>query len=145
MGTKYVSFFALLGLLSLCGCGTERDHCRESIMSFYSAQAMMSDENLNIVQLDKSQEKEMMSLIRSGIKQAALVSDEYLDSIHPRMREEFRNHLVKGWSMYLSGLEQQGALSGFKPQVDGIRLVKKWQAFKEEQSNLLFERVIRNR
>ena len=84
-----------------------RDDCREAIMSFIRAHGMMSDEAGNIVQLTASQEKEMLDLIRNGLGKAKEVSDTFLQGVHPRLKSEFRDHLVAGWQLYLAGLEDR--------------------------------------
>jgi len=76
-------------------------------MSFIRAHGMMSDEAGNIVQLTASQEKEMLDLIRNGLGKAKEVSDTFLQGVHPRLKSEFRDHLVAGWQLYLAGLEDR--------------------------------------
>lgn len=54
-------------------------------MSFIRAHAMMSDEAGNVVQLTASREKEMLNLIRDGLRHASEVPDTFLEGVHPRL------------------------------------------------------------
>ena len=74
-----------------------RNACRDAIMSFIRAHGMMSDEQGKIVQLSPRQEREMRDSIRHGIERAREVPDEFFDSVHLRLRSEFRDHLTAGW------------------------------------------------
>ena len=141
----------LLGVfVILLGCGNsktptaevlsdpQRELCKTAIMSFIQAHAMMSDESGKIVQLNNEQTETMKSLLKTGIKAASGVSDAYLTKVHPELAVQFRTHLVKGWELYLSGLDQ----SKLSLQVQGIQLVQKWEAFKEKNIDYLYRAII---
>jgi len=112
--------------------------CKTALMSFIRAHAMMSDESGRIVQLKKEQEEMMKSLIRSGITAASDVSNNYLTSVHPELPSQFRDHLVKGWQLYLNGLDQ----SDPSFQIQGIQLVQTWESFKAKNVDLLYYSII---
>lgn len=119
--------------------GTERALCKTTIMSFIKAHGMMSDDKGRVVQLSAGEEAQMKTLIRAGLTAASGVSDGYLRGIHPDLPIEFREHLVDGWRLYLNGLES----SEPGKQIQGIQLVQRWEAFKEENADLLYESLIR--
>lgn len=50
------------------------------------------------------------------------ISDEFLDWLHPEMREEFRKKLMHGHSELLAGYRSSDLLR----QVRGIRLIEEW-------------------
>jgi hypothetical protein len=115
-----------------------RDECRDAIMSFIRAQAMMSDGAGNVLQLTASQEKEMLDLIRHGLGKATEVPDTFLESVHLRLRGEFRDHLVAGWQLYLAGVEERDP----DKQIEGIRLVRRWDGFKQQHTDVLWETIV---
>lgn len=119
--------------------GAERALCKTTIMSFINAQAMMSDDKGRVVQLSAVEEAQMKTLIRAGLTTASGISDGYLRGIHPDLPIEFREHLVDGWRLYLNGLES----SEPEKQIQGIQLLHRWEAFKEKNTDLLYESLIR--
>jgi hypothetical protein len=119
--------------------GTERAFCKTTIMSFIKAHGMMSDEKGRVVQLSAGEEAQMKTIIQAGLTAASGVSDEYLRGIHPDLPIEFREHLVDGWRLYLNGLESSEPAK----QIQGIQLVQRWLAFKEKNTDLLYESLIR--
>lgn len=118
--------------------GPQRELCKTAIVSFLQAHMMMSDESGKIVQLNNEQTEKMKSLIRTGITAASGVSDAYLTKVHSELPVQFRSHLVKGWKLYLNGLDQ----SKLSLQVQGIQLVQKWEAFKEKNIDYLYRAII---
>ena len=119
--------------------GPERALCKTTIMSFIKAHGIMSDDKGRVVQLSAREEVQMKNLIRAGLTAASGVSDGYLRGIHSDLPIEFREHLVDGWRLYLNGLER----SEPGKQIQGIQLVQRWEAFKEENGDLLYESLIR--
>jgi hypothetical protein len=119
--------------------GTERVLCKTTIMSFIQAHGMMSDDKGRVVQLSSGEEAQMKDLIRAGLSSSSGVSDAYLRGIHPDLPKEFREYLVDGWRLYLDGLESS------KPenQIQGIQHLQRWEAFKENNADLLYERIIK--
>lgn len=115
-----------------------RDECREAIMFFIRAHSMMSDDVGNVVQLSASQEREMRSLLRHGLEKANEVPGAFFDAVHPYLRSEFRDHLAAGWQFYLDGLEQRDP----NRQIRGIRLIQRWENFKQQNADLLWEAII---
>ncbi len=115
-----------------------RAACKVAIMSFIDAHRMMSDESGNVVQLNDDQASEMKALIRQGLRSSSRVPEAFLDSVHPQLKSEFRDHLVAGWSLYLEGLE------GADPakQIAGIQRVQLWEVFKGANADLLYKRII---
>ncbi len=80
----------------------------------------------------------MKALIRTGLTAGASVSDEYLSAVHPQLPLEFREHLLRGWQMYLDGLEN----SDPQLQATGIEIIHLWLRFKDANSDLLYNRLI---
>lgn len=147
----------LLGVIViLLGCGKsrtptadilsdpQRELCKTAIMSFIQAHAMMSDEKGKIVQLNDEQTETMKSLIKTGITAASGVSDDFLIKVDSELPVQFRDHLVKGWELYLSGFDQSKTsiqTQGIQ-QVQGIQLVQKWEAFKAKNIDYLYRAII---
>ena len=117
----------------------DRRFCRKAIMSFIKAHGMQLDKDGNILQLTVKQEEEMKGLIRIGIESAKKVSDSFLDQVHPELKHQFTDHLVNGWTLYLEGLNRQSVTD----QLSAIQLVQRWEAFREANIDLLYERIIK--
>lgn len=100
---------------------------------------MMSDDKGRVVQLSAGEEAQMRTLIRAGLIAVSGVPDVYLRGIHPDLPIEFRKHLVDGWRSYLNGLES----SEPGKQIQGIRFIQRWEAFKEKNADLLYESRIK--
>ncbi|MDA3916671.1 MAG: hypothetical protein PF690_06830 [Deltaproteobacteria bacterium] len=113
-------------------------NCKNAIMSFIKAHEMQSDKNGNIVQLSEMQEEEMKSLINDGIRFGLLVSKDFLNSVHPKLKVYFKEHLLKGWKLYLAGLETNNA----SQQMKGIEDIQKWVNFKGNNADLLYKSII---
>lgn len=139
---KMISLLVALGVLiigvGMPQAGSDRALCKQAIMSFIEAHGMQSDDNYNVVQLTEEQEREMRGLIRRGVASANKVADTFLDAIHHQLRFEFRNHLVRGWKLYLDGLETESPAK----QIAGIERVQKWEAFKASHVDLLYKSII---
>lgn len=140
MRMRLLILLVYLVLLQSVGCGTnmeERDWCRASITAFMDAHNMQSDEGGDIVQLSATQEDEMKDLIRNGLRYASNVSDDFLDTVHPQMRQTYTNNLIRGWTLYLEGLETDTP----SKQIQGIKLVLVWESFFLTHKELLIERL----
>lgn len=139
---KMISLLVALGVLvmgvGMPQAGSDRALCKQAIMSFIEAHGMQSDDNDNVVQLTEEQEREMRGLIRRGVASANKVADTFLDAIHQQLRFEFHNHLVRGWELYLDGLETESQAK----QIAGIEHVQKWEAFKASHVDLLYKSII---
>ena len=118
---------------------SDKERCKDAIMSFIQAHAMQSDDSGNVIQLSREEEQQMKRLIRSGIGYAESVSDSFLNSIHSQLQEQFRGHLVKGWRTYLDGIESENV----RLQVEGIELLQSWETFRAANADLLYESIIK--
>jgi len=117
----------------------DRRFCRTAMISFIKAQGMQWDADGNKKLLLPAQEEELKTLIRTGIESAERVSDSFLDAIHPFLKEEFRDRLVQGWTIYLEGLETHNE----QTQARGIRLLMEWEDFKVDFIDLFYETIIK--
>lgn len=117
----------------------DRNFCRTAMISFIKAQGMQWDDRGNKKPLLPAQEEELKTLIRTGIESAENVSDSFLDSIHPFLKEEFRDRLVQGWTFYLEGLDTHND----QTQAKGIRLLMEWEDFKVDFIDLFYESIIK--
>jgi hypothetical protein len=115
-----------------------RTACKVSIMSFIDAHRMMSDGKGNVVQLSNEQAEKLKALIRQGLRSSDRVPERFLDSVHPKLRSEFNDHLVAGWRLYLEGLEGDDPVR----QVAGIQRLQLWEVFREANADLLYQRII---
>jgi hypothetical protein len=83
------------------------DEFKQSVMLLNKVRELSNppgSENQIGFQLSKETEEKIISNSREGIRLGKLVSDEYLDSISPKLRYMFRNKLIKGSELFYDGL-----------------------------------------
>jgi hypothetical protein len=64
----------------------------------------------------------VLRALEAGLSAGRSVGDDFLDWLHPHMREFFQGRYLAGQALYLEGLQQQNA----QKQVRGIELIREW-------------------
>lgn len=119
--------------------GPQKESCKTSLLSFTRAHTKLLGEDDKVRRLTEQETEDIEALITAGITAASSVSDDYLSTVDEELPSEFRNHLVKGWEMYVAGLRS----SSPDVQKQGIELIQKWQSYKEKHKDHLYEAVIK--
>jgi predicted PurR-regulated permease PerM len=117
----------------------DRENCRKAFMFFLNAQSLQWDADGNKFVLIDKEEQQLREYIRAGIEYANKVSDTFLGKIHPFLPEEFREHLVAGWELYLEGVDKKDEAI----QEKGLHLLMQWENFREDNLNLLYQSIIK--
>ena len=117
----------------------DKEFCKIAIMSVIKAHNMQIDDSGKTIQLTLEEEKIMKSLIQSGIGYAESVSVSFLNSVHPDLQKQFREHFIKGARTYLDGIESNNV----KEQLEGITLLQNWEVYRIENRDLLYDSIIK--
>ncbi len=84
----------------------------------------------------EEQAKEYLGLIKNGIDIGVQISDNFLLSTHPEMKEMFRDKLIKGASLIHEGyLEQEDVIVSLDKIEAGADLVNQWSEWWNEKKN----------
>lgn len=67
-------------------------------------------------------DEKVLRALEAGLSAGRSVRDDFLDWLHPHMREYFQGRYLAGQALYLEGLQQRDA----QKQVRGIELIREW-------------------
>lgn len=122
---------------------TDNENFYRSITLLYKAMELNDYEQLE-PELTKEKNEEFFASSAEGIALGKLVSDEYLDYMHPEMQNIFKNKLIKGSEIYASGREMIEIgnadnntgyiVGGTQKQIDGQQLITQWLMWFDENS-----------
>ena len=87
------------------------------------------------------QEKRMIALIEKGLSLSKKVTDHFLDWVHPQLKSQYRDNLIKGTQTYYDGLKAKDP----KKQADGIQLQVKWIEWWEANATAVDNKLNRNK
>jgi len=118
----------------------DKELCKKCIMSLLKVHEMMSDHKGNIIQLTLGEENKIKNIIKKSLIDSQYISDDFLDSIHEDFRKIFRGNLIKGWELYLYGLESHDPAK----QLSGINLIEEWYSFNNNNSDLIYFSIIKD-
>lgn len=120
---------------------SEKEYCASAILKAIEVNnlsAKLTEEGLSDSEKKRTDEK-MRALIRSSIEDGKKVSDKFLDGIHPKLREQFRQNLMHGMAKYLEGWEKPDVSA----QSYGVLLMEAWWKFKDANRDLLFDKILK--
>lgn len=117
----------------------DRENCRKAFIFFLNAYSLQWDADGNRLELIGREAEQLKEYIRAGIENANKVSDTFLAEIHPFLPEEFRDHLVAGWKLYLEGLDKKDEAVRKK----GLLLLMQWENFRVDNLDLLYKSIIK--
>ncbi len=150
--------FVVFALFLIIGCGRtsesnfpeqyvdDREHFSNSIALLKKSSDLSQslDNSGKAFQIPKKQQEEIKSLKTQGIALSEKVNDEFLDYLHPELRTQYRNKLIKGEKLYLEGLNESisgNETSGLPKQIAGNRLLVEWIAWWENNNDDIAERA----
>lgn len=97
---------------------------------------------------DATQEQtdKVILLISESIDSSKKVSDKFLDYMHPALKENYRNKLLKGEEIYSQGLAESKstdtiASESVKKQIEGSGLINEWLIWWKGVSGKLSEKA----
>lgn len=92
--------------------------------------------------LSEKTEKEINSKTEKGLSLGKQVGNDYLDYLHPELRNHFHNKLIKGTEIYYQGLRSnESANISEGSQMAGIMLVMEWLAWWEKHGKEIADKV----
>lgn len=80
-------------------------------------------------ELSKETEDKISSNNTEGIRLGKLVSDDYLDYMHPELKVMYKNKLIRGTEIFSEGLKGDTSdvnFEGVKKQLEGNQLIIEW-------------------
>ncbi len=127
----FVSFFGI----TAGGCSKEkfpekftadRDAFDQSLLAFWQAKEMFrKKQGQSMVFRTADKEKVYFETMIKGVVLSEKISDEFLDFLHPQLKEMYRGYLINGKRNYVLGSVKGDRFS----QTQGSQLVLKWEEF----------------
>ncbi|MFH1328128.1 MAG: hypothetical protein ABIH76_04710, partial [Candidatus Bathyarchaeota archaeon] len=94
--------------------------------------------------LSKEIEEKIYTNTEEGIRLGKLVSDEYLDFLHPELRYMFKQKLIKGAEIWYEGIQDNNSgnvISGVQKQVEGNELIMEWIGWFDKNAKSFDDKV----
>lgn len=131
--------FLVTALLILSGCSQspsqlfpekfliDRDLFKNSIQKFDQSSKISN----SVEQDGLSKAEQVISLTEESIESAKKVSDDFLEYLHPELKENYKEKFIKGNELYYEGLKLSRPDDGIesesvKKQVEGNNLIQAW-------------------
>ncbi len=89
------------------------------------------------LRMEPEQERKLFSLVEEGLRLSQRVSNEFLDYLHPQLRSEYRDHLVRSTQLWYEGVKGRDTLK----QVLGSQLQLQWIKFWEANNKMIADRA----
>ena len=124
----------------------DREHFSNSIALLRKSSDLSQppDNSGKSFQIPKKEVEEIKSLKTQGIALSEKVNDGFLDYLHPELKTQYRNKLIKGVKLYLEGLNESmsgNGASGLPKQIAGNRLLVEWIDWWESNNDDIAERA----
>jgi hypothetical protein len=114
----------------------------EAINCFRESNKISSELGGSVTEDGNVQMQKMKNLIIRGIQLSKEISDEFLDYLHPDLKENFKNKLVKSNELYYNGLFiQENMLNSFQNQVKANQLVMEWSEFWKNNNDQINRKI----
>jgi hypothetical protein len=113
----------------------DRDAFVNSIISLNEANKLTQPENGVIS--SASNEKEVLSLVDKGVSLSANVSDDFLNMLHPELKNMYRNKLITGTQIWKEGIIKKDVLK----QMNGARLDQEWSNWFEKHKKDVGDKI----
>lgn len=129
---------------------TDNENFKQSVMLLNEARDLSNSpgsENQSSFELSKEVEEKIFSNNKEGIRLGKLVSDEYLDYIHPELKDMFKNKLIKGTEIYYDGLMMNNSgniTEGAQKQIQGNQLIIGWINWFDKNGKEITDKVFRD-
>ncbi len=151
----FLTCFAVLSI-SLSGCTyqskpseykTNNENFKQSISLLHESIDLSNpegSENLSQFELSKETEDTILADLKEGIRLSKIVSNEYLDYIHPELNNYYRNKLIKGSQSYYDGLLAADAnqiSSSITKQMQGSQLLNDWLTWWNKNNDTVGDKV----
>ena len=134
VGSGFIASNQQADYQQVVGYGDQREALKKSILAIYESRDI-SNELVGVTgkQERLSLEASLHQKIEEGLSESEKVSDEYLDKIHPELREAYREGLIAGAREYLEGLKAESPSA----QIYGVSQEKKWDDFRSKYEDAL--------
>ena len=123
---------AWIVVVVLAGCSSgdipsefleDRKHLAQAFSAFDEAYKISQvPEGMTSYKPPPGLEEKVQALIEKGLEEGDSISDEFLDWLHPEMKMNFRDKLMRGQNLILEGRKEDSVVK----QVSGNELIGKW-------------------
>ena len=125
----------------------DNENFKQSVILLNEARDLSNppgSENQPSFELLKETEEKIFSNTEEGIRLGKLVSDDYLDYMHPELKNIFKNKLIKGAEIYYEGLMMNNAgniTEGVQKQIQGNQLIIEWINWFDKNGKSITDKV----
>lgn len=156
-GILFLSSISIVVVVLLLGCSTksglpsqytnDSENLKRAIILLNEARDLSNpprSDKQSTFTLSKEVEDEIYSKTEDGIRFGKQVSDEYLDHLHPELKDMFKNKLIRGTDIWYQGIKdnQSGRIGeGVQKQIQGDELVAEWIEWWDKQGKTIADKV----
>lgn len=116
----------------------DRKYFTESIIALGEAHVITTPpEGQDSIQISQEQQQKYYLLVEKGIALSEKVSDEFLDYLHPQLKYNYRENLIKGNQMHLDGVKSNDVLK----QIMGNEKIYKAEQFWEKNKKQIIDKA----
>jgi hypothetical protein len=125
----------------------DRDNFKKAVILLNEARDLSNPsgaEKQGSFELSKETEEKIFANTEEGIRLGKQVSDEYLEYLHPELRDMFKQKLIKGTEIWYEGIEDNNSgkvVTGLQKQVKGNELVIEWIKWWDKNGKSIADRV----
>ena len=133
----YSALATFIVLIVLIGCSNkqfpdkfkgDREAFDQSLLAFWEAGNMFKRRtDQPMVMRTPQQEEQYFTLLENGVRLGNNVGEEFLDYLHPELKDMFRKNLIPGKRLYAEGAKTGNRIM----QSDGSKKVLRWEEFWE--------------
>lgn len=110
----------------------------ESTLALAKARDLSQPQNDQLVFTLPLETREKISqLEQKGLLLSSRISDEFLEWVHPQLRAEYREHLLKGTQIYINGKKANDV----EMQQQGGKLVRLWIDFWDQSGSQIADKL----
>ncbi len=127
---------------------TDNENFEQSITLLNEARDLSNppgSENQPSFELPKETEEKIFSNTKEGIRLGKLVSDDYLDYLHPELKNMFKNKLIQGTEIYYDGLtatNTSNVAESAQKQIQGDQLIIEWINWWKKNGKSITDKVL---
>ena len=126
---------------------TDNENFKQSVILLNKSRSLANtpeSENQPNFELSKETEEKILLNIEEGIRLGKLIDDDYLDYLHPKLKDMFKNKLLRGTEVYYDGLMENNindTVKSTQKQTRGNQLVIEWINWFDKNGEIITDKV----
>ena len=153
----FLSSILIVMVVAFFGCSTksgvspqytnDQNNFKKAIILLNEARDLsnpLGSEKQSTFTLSKEVEDKIYSKTEEGIGSGKQVRDEYLEYLHPELRDMFKNKLIRGTEIWYEGIKdnRSGKIwEGTQKQLQGNELVVEWIRWWDKHGESIADKV----